>query len=234
MRRLRNLGAIILAAMTILVSAGCSNNTKTESTPSGSTESTSSGTTIAKPYDDTPEQISAIKNAVIGDTIAFNEYCVFVQSDGTKVYFADGAYAFVYNSIVVETRKAVNVADSNATIDEILALDDDFKHKSELSYYFYNSDNQPVSYSGTNRLTAEIPYCLVEYVDWSDDKKTQGKYYSYAFSYGDAPVKITSVYIAKDKDNDESSSTSGESSSTSGESSSSDSSSAESTDSKAE
>lgn len=207
MRIIRNLGAILLAATMLVAVAGCS-NTNTESTDKPTTSATdssgttsgdtSSGTTTAKPYDDTAEEIKAIKEARVGDTIVFNDYCVFVQSDGTKVYYADGAYAFVFNTIVVETRKAVNIADSNASIDEVLELDDDFRLKTDIEYYFYNADNEPVTYSGSSRLTSEIPYCLVEYVDWADEAKTQGHYYSYAFSYGDAPVKICSVYVAEE------------------------------------
>ena len=196
--------AVMLTAIMAVTLSGCKPNGEGES--SSSSTSSGSGTTIAKPIDDTPEQISAIKNAKIGDTITFNNYCVFVQEDGTKVYFADGAYAFVFNSVVVETRKAVNISDSNATIDEIIAQDSDFTGKKDIKYYFYNSKNEPVTYTSSARLTAEICYALVEVVDWTDEAKKQGKYYSYAFSYGDAPVKITSVYVANDENTSDTSS----------------------------
>lgn len=207
MRKIRNIGAIILALAMTFAIAGCDNaNTESTNKPttsatdsSGTSSTTTSGTTTAKPYDDTAEEIKAIKNARVGDTIVFNDYCVFVQADGTKVYYADGAYAFVFNTIVVETRKAINIADSNASIDEILELDDDFRLKTDVDYHFYNAKNEPVTYSSSSRLTNEIPYCLVEYVDWIDETKKQGHYYSYAFSYGDAPVKICSVYVEEDK-----------------------------------
>lgn len=209
MRKFRNLVAIILSAIMLIAISGCSNNTPGNSTTPS--EPTSSGTTTAVPAQTAEEQLSAIKNAKVGDTIAFNDYWIFTKPDGTKVYFADGAYAFVYNSLVVETRKSINVADSSASVREILDLDDDFKLKSDIDYYFYNSENTIVPYTADKPLTSEVTYCLAEYVDWTNEEKTQGYYYSYVFNYGDAPVKITSVYLADDKNTSSSTTESGES-----------------------
>lgn len=225
MRNIRKIGAILMALITTMAIAGCSNSpaqtigdSTSVSESNSDSSTTSSGTTTATPYDDAEEKIAAIKNARVGDTIAFNDYWLFTQSDGTKVYYADGAYAFVYNTVVIETRQAINVADGNASINDILELDDDFRLKTDLTYHFYNASDEPVSYSGDSRLTSEIKYCLVEYVDWTDEEKTQGYYYSYIFTYGDAPVKMCSVYVKPEDTENSSGTTTSESTTTPSES----------------
>lgn len=213
---------ISVATACIMTFAGCSNNSSSSDV---SQSSTSSGTTSAVQYDDSADMVSAIKAARLGDTISFKDYVVFTQSDGTKVYFADGKYVFVVNETVIETREAISVAKSNSTIEDVLSCDKDFEDK-DVDYYFYNSDKSSVSYDASSPLTTEIPYAVAEFVDWYDDDKTTGTLYSYAFTYGDAPVKVVSVYQASSEE-DTSSGSSESSDDTSGDSSEDESSSAE-------
>lgn len=202
--KFKKLLVCLFSVCMIAAVAGCNNTPASTST--AATEQTAE-TVDSLPNSNAPtatevdsgEKLNTILNAEIGDTLDFNDYRIYQKSDGTKIYFANGKYVFVFENKVIETRSAVTVKKSGSSIKEILELDPSFDI-SKCKAYFYTASGDTVNWDIESHLTEEVTQALVEYVDWQDESETVGILHSYLFTYSDAPVSIKGVYSKTDVD----------------------------------